>query len=412
MKKKNVKHAISLCMAIPLLALVFSCTSMRETIWYYGHATNFHEYTQKIEKVTFPDGKVADAYLFDKSIEAAAWFATEWYTEGSVVYPVAQAYDKNGGRDAADISPLSYYTIEDLGQLAAYAHEDFGAYGILEDEKGYYVLSISPPIRYRYVDIDAKTAKQHKGELAYKIAYMPKEAYKPVEPFTIPPSKEKTIDPSSIPDSDKQIVPTKATGNGTYYYDKNIAYELQWLAVKIACKGRYDMAYTGDFFTKDPFDHYTTSLIKHLYTKPGVTTEGLDGLFEGICFNYADHAYREMKENWNHYNKLGIMRYWMVGTFANPSDIIAYRIANPGEQPTMTINRRPVIVYTHNRIQAHRNLAGRSATSHAWFWAQSKDGTTYWIDPTWTDNLGRPVYGIVRGNEEITLTPSSDLCMK
>ncbi|MDE7228372.1 MAG: hypothetical protein K2N31_08615 [Treponemataceae bacterium] len=406
MKKKNVRHVISLCMAIPLLALVFSCTSMRETIWYYGHATNFHEYTQKIEKVTFPDGKVADAYLFDKSIEAAAWFATEWYTEGSVVYPVAQAYDKNGGRDAADISPLSYYTIEDLGQLAAYAHEDFGAYGILEDEKGYYVLSISPPIRYRYVDIDAKTAKQHKGELAYKIAYMPKEAYKPVEPIIIPPSKKKTIDPSSIPDSDKQIVPTKTTDTGTYYYDPNIAYELQWLAVETACRGVYDYAYAGDFYKPISTGYYTTSLIKQYYTKQGEAHRGL-ATFEGICFDYADFAYQDMKERWSDYNKLGIAKYWMVGTFSDPNDIIAYRIANPGEQPTTTINHTPVIVFTHNPITAHDR-----ATKHAWFWAQSKDGTTYWIDPTWTDSEGKPVYGIVRGNKEIRLTPSSDLCMK
>ena len=91
----------------------------------------------------------------------------------------------------------------------------------------------------------------------------------------------------------------------------------------------------------------------------------------------------------------------------SPNDIIAYRIANPGEQPTTTINHTPVIVFTHNPITAHDR-----ATKHAWFWAQSKDGTTYWIDPTWTDSEGKPVYGIVRGNKEIRLTPSSDLCMK
>lgn len=405
MKKKSVRYAVSLCMAIPLLALVFSCTSMRETLWYYGHATNFHEYDQKIEKVTFPDGKVADAYLFDKSIEAAAWFATEWYTEGSVVYPVAQAYDKNGGRDAADISPLSYYTIEDLGQLAAYAHEDFGAYGILEDEKGYYVLSISPPIRYRYVDIDAKTAKQHKGELAYKIAYMPKEAYKPVEPIIIPPSKKKTIDPSSLPDSDKQIVPTKATDTGAYYYNKDLAYQLQFLAVETACVGTYDMAYTDNFRAKNPVDNYTTSLMKTYFTQRDRTTRTI--MFEGICFDYADFMYQAMERERDTLNKLGIRQYWMVGVHGDPNTIELFRIAKEGEVADKLQNGRPIIVYDYYRVTAHNNT-----TNHAWIWAQGKDGTMYWIDPTWTDNSGKPVYGIVRGNKEESLSPASDLCVK
>ncbi len=73
----------------------------------------------------------------------------------------------------------------------------------------------------------------------------------------------------------------------------------------------------------------------------------------------------------------------------------------------MTINRTPVVVFSHNHILAHDR-----ATNHAWFWVQSTDGTVYWIDPTWTDNTGRPVYGIVRGGKEIELSPSSSLCVR
>lgn len=58
------------------------------------------------------------------------------------------------------------------------------------------------------------------------------------------------------------------------------------------------------------------------------------------------------------------------------------------------------------------NQADNGATKHAWLWAQAKDGTVYWIDPTWTDNSGRPVYGIVRAGAEIQLPPASDLCVK
>ena len=406
MKKNCVRRIVLVYMAIPLLALL-SCTSMSETFWYMKNGLSFHNYDKKIEKVTFPDGKVADAYLFDRSIEAAAWFSTEWYTEGSVVYPVAQAFDKNGGRDAADISPLSYYTIEDLGQLSEYAqgNDDFGAYGILEDEKGYYVLSISPPIRYRYIDIDAKTAREHKGELAYKVAYMPKEAYKPMQPITVPPSKKKTIDPSTIPDSDRQIIPTKTTDSGAYYYNASLAYQLQWLAVETACVGKYDMAYTGDFRTKNPTDNYTTSLMKQYFTRRDGTTRTIT--FEGICFDYADFMYQAMEREQNTLNKLGIRQFWMVGVHGDSNTLELFRIAKDGEVSDRKQNGMPIIVDDYYRVTAHDNI-----TYHAWIWAQSKDGTMYWIDPTWTDNSGRPVYGIVRGNKEIPLTPSSDLCVR
>ena len=36
----------------------------------------------------------------------------------------------------------------------------------------------------------------------------------------------------------------------TIYYDSILANQLQWLSVKIACIGKYDMAYTGDFKAK------------------------------------------------------------------------------------------------------------------------------------------------------------------
>ena len=97
----------------------------------------------------------------------------------------------------------------------------------------------------------------------------------------------------------------------------------------------------------------------------------------------------------------------MVGTFEDSENIITYRLAEKGETPDTTINRTPVVVYTQNHIKAHDG-----ATGHAWFWVQSTDGTVYWVDPTWTDNSGRPVFGIVRGGKEIQLTPSSSLCVK
>lgn len=405
MTKNYIKRVVLVCMAIPLLTLL-SCSSIpiEDLVWFVNNRQSFHHYDKKIEKLTFPDGKVADAYLFNKAIEGSAWYYTEWDTKGSVVYPVAQAVARNGG-GTIDISLLSYYAIEDLGQLSKYAHEDFSAFGVLESTNGYYVLSIAPPGHFRN-DISERTARKHKGQLVYKIAYVPKQAYEPVQPVVIPTSKKTTIDPSTIPNSDRQIIPAKPTNNGAYYYNANLAYQLQWLAVRIACIGTYDMAYTGDFRAKNPTDHYTTRFIKSYLAKSGQTTRGTL-LFEGICFDYADFMYQEIKQNWHRYNNLGITQYWMVGTFADSNDIITYRVANSEEQSTMTINGIPVVVFAHNRIQAHNG-----ATNHAWIWAQSYDGTMYWVDPTWTDNLGRPVYGVVRGGQEVQLTPSTDLCVR
>ena len=243
----------------------------------------------------------------------------------------------------------------------------------------------------------------HKNEFAYDVGFIPKKMYK-VPPVKLNPAKTQPFNPSAIPDSDRNLAPVASKGNETYYYDTNLANKLQWLAVKIACKGVYDMAYTGNFRARNPTDYYKTSFIKsYLAKNDGRASKGTV-LFEGICFDYADFAYQELKDNQKDYPN--VANFWMVGTFENSSDIVAYRLAGAGENSTMTINRTPVVVFSHNHILAHDG-----ATNHAWFWVQSTDGTVYWIDPTWTDNTGRPVYGIVRGGKEIQLTPSSDLCV-
>ncbi len=219
------------------------------------------------------------------------------------------------------------------------------------------------------------------------------------------PAKIQPFNPSAVPDSDRNLAPVTPNGNGAYYYDENLAYHLQWLAVKIACKGVYDMAYTGNFRQKNPVDYYKTSFIKnYLATNDGMASKGAT-LFEGICFDYADFAYQELKEKRKEYPN--VSGFWMVGTFNDPSTIVAYKIAGAGETPTTQINRTPVVIYSENHILAHDN-----ATSHAWIWVQATDGTVYWVDPTWTDNTGRPVYGIVRGGQEIYLKPDSRFCVQ
>ncbi|MBO4727213.1 MAG: hypothetical protein J5631_02170 [Spirochaetaceae bacterium] len=399
-----------------------------------------------MENCLLPDGKTATVYVFNNIYDGVAWQNVQkrkfspsykqkakenneyfeshgmdvsnsdwnWYPTGPLTPYFQAAYfiiEKYGLDAAKELeitksSPISYYNATDLGQLSSYLKKlDSGATACYEDSDGVYSISICRPKNIKVCQGNKEILKLHKNEFAYAVGFIPKELYK-VPPVKLNPAKTQPFNPSSIPDSDRNLVPLAPTkGNETYYYDTNLANMLQYLAVKIACKGVYDMAYTGNFRARNPTDYYKTSFIKKdLAKNDGKASKGTV-LFEGICFDYADFAYQELKDNQKDYPN--VANFWMVGTFENSSDIVAYRLAGAGENSTMTINRTPVVVFSHNHILAHDG-----ATNHAWFWVQSTDGTVYWIDPTWTDNTGRPVYGIVRGGKEIQLTPSSDLCVK
>ena len=264
----------------------------------------------------------------------------------------------------------------------------------------------SPPKDLVALRGNKKEQERHNGEIGYEVVYIPRVMYKKIEPPKLTPAKVTPFNPNDIlPDPNYDLVPVAPSGNGAYYYDNTLANQLQWLAVLTACKGTYDMAYTGDFSQKNPTDYYQTRFIKqYLATNDGRASKGTT-LFEGICFDYADFAYQELKQNKLNYPR--VANFWMVGTFSDPNDIVAYRLANEGEQSNFTINRTPVVVNSHNHIYAHDG-----ATSHAWFWVQATDGIIYWVDPTWTDNSGRPVYGIVRGGREVQLEANPAYCVK
>lgn len=390
-----------------------------------------------IKKCELPDGKIADVYIFNNIYDQIAWqnvqsraYSKDWkryaekcikqaekYDEDTSYYkwnptgPLTPFYrqwgnleEKYGSADAANkicigASPVSYYKREELGQLSEYMKTlDCAAQACYEDSEGVYLLTI---VKTKYIPqsyiVSNKMKKLHKDEFVYEVGFIPKEMYKE-DPIKLDPAKTEPYDPSIIPDSDLNLVPVISTSKGEYYYSEEMATKLQWLAVKIACKGIYDMAYTGNFYAKNPNDYYKTSFIKkYLANDDGKTSRGTL-LFEGICFDYAEFAYQEVSAKKSDY--LDITRYWMVSTFTDSSDIVLYKVAETGEIPDMTINTTPVVVFAHQHVLAHD-----AAKNHAWLWLQSSDGTIYWIDPTWTDNTGRPVYGIVRGGKEIQLDP-------
>ena len=472
--KREKRAFFNCCMLLSMVLTMFLLMSCTSLIFGKNSARMEDELPKDVSEYCdhhlknyrFPDGKVADVYVFDSVGDQYYWqsvqrgavnpetrklykeriaesktkqqeyaqqygqnsmpakqqgkFIAEYNWRLNVKGPNTPFYkvffslvEQYGGEDkvmemakAQGAMPaISYYKLEDLGELAAYMTEGAAAQATFEDATGAYLLTIAPPKNMTQLQKNKAEQKRHKGELAYEVAYIPRTAYPKITPPKLSPAKVTPINPNSIPDSDRNLSPVSPSGNGAYYYDEDLAYQLQWLAVKIACKGVYDMAYTGDFRAKNPTDHYKTSFIKkYLATNDGRASKGTT-LFEGICFDYADFAYQELSENRKNYSSR-ITNFFMVGTFEDSNDIVAYRLAKDGERSDMTINRTPVVVYNHNHIRAHGD-----ATSHAWFWVVAADGTVYWVDPTWTDNSGRPVYGIVRGGQEMPLPPASALCV-
>ena len=480
--KKILK--VSCCISIVILAVSFvSCVSML-----YGKVgqkiyedmprdlSNSEYCDYKIEKYKFPDGKIADAYLFndlhdqafflnlqkDALIEDGAkignkYVGRKYYKEKLAYHKERLAYysdpknysekmiamDKDsiarynwylnvkgpmtpfykqytklleqhdGQKELLKLTEsqkelfvVSFYKTEELGALGTYMAENKSyASACYEDAKGVYWLRFSPPEDLVSLRGKKEEQKRHSGEIGYEVVFIPRSMYPKINPPKIPPAKVTPLNPNALPDSDRDLKPVAPSGNGAYYYDETLAYQLQWLAVKIACKGMYDMAYTGDFRAKNPIDYYKTSFIKKYLVTEGKVSRGID-TFEGICFDYAIHTYNDLKDNKKSYSSR-IAKFYMVGTFKDATDIIAYRIAESGEKADMTINQTPVVVFSHNNIRAHD-----AATSHAWFWVQATDGTMYWIDPTWTDNSGRPVYGIVRGGQEMQLPYDQRLCVR
>lgn|GEM_PF-3390033 len=423
----------------------------------------------KIEKYKFPDGKVADVYIFDEIHDQALWlnlqkdrFDSTWRkyyqtqldsakqsTDDAIVNgivsllagtkqsksrkieeanwylnvtgPMTPFYkhytkllEQHGGQKELlkmaeaqkELFVSSFYKTEELGLLGILMSDNSSASACYEDSTGVYWIRVSSPASMVSLRGQKNEQERHKGEIGIDVVYIPRTMYPKITPPKLKPAKVTPVNPNSIPDSSRNLTPVNSTGNNAYYYDADLAAQLQWIAVKVACKGTYDMAYTGNFRAKNPTDYYKTSFIKrYLASNDGQASKGTT-LFEGICFDYADFAYQELSANKKNYSSR-ISNFYMVGTFNDSNDIITYRLAKAGEASNMIINRTPVVFFGHNHVKAHGN-----ATNHAWFWVTMKDGTVYWVDPTWTDGEGYPVYGIVRGGQEMQLPVDQSLCIR
>jgi len=183
----------------------------------------------------------------------------------------------------------------------------------------------------------------------------------------------------------------------------SLADELQWLAVRTACIGVYNSAQTRNPTLEDPKDHYQPSDIREFLTvRSGAETK--TDMFYGVCFNYAQAAYEDMTQNSSYYRQMGVRGWYIASVADNPRQITLSEPVRRESEADMIMNGVYVKTVSVQNARAHNDT-----TNHAWLWVYGKKGEIYWIDPTWTDNTGYVVWGVVRNGEEIQLNPLESL---
>lgn len=189
---------------------------------------------------------------------------------------------------------------------------------------------------------------------------------------------------------------------------------IQDLAIQTACIGKYSATQAGGGWYDDPYDYYTPDMMAERFKKmSGNMTRTTT--FYGVCFDYAEFAYQDIKSYELYYNQNGMYekQYFLAGVDSNPNTIT---LSSPTNRDGATSVQNGVYVKTYGsssyrNVKTHKMTSGTRATHHSWLWIQRNDGVWFWIDPTWTDNLGYVVYGYVSNGEEIQLRPDEKYCI-
>ncbi|MDE5797536.1 MAG: hypothetical protein K2H73_00700, partial [Treponemataceae bacterium] len=201
---------------------------------------------------------------------------------------------------------------------------------------------------------------------------------------------------------------------------------IQALAGLTACKGRYDTHKTSNPRSpeeEEKLDKYKkSSLTTFLAFMSGYKTSTPN--FDGVCYDYAKTALKEIESSESWWNGQGMYerQYWIAGDYKKNPNImeLVYPVNSASEASKDSAGKlrtiwggyikaydRTLSVKTHR----HNNGQGSRATNHAWLWIERMDGVQFWIDPTWTDNVGYVVYGYVKDGEEIQCRPDRDFCI-
>ena len=185
---------------------------------------------------------------------------------------------------------------------------------------------------------------------------------------------------------------------------------LQDLAVQTACLGMYSTAQTGVYVTSrydDPPDWYDPPMLANRFAAMSGNMTRIN-TFYGVCFDYAQFAWDDIKRYQKSYNDAGMIgQQWYIAV-TNKNDPYTIILYDPVSRENATIISNGVYLKENSR---HRVYAHDGATGHAWLWVQHSNGTWYWIDPTWTDNTGYVWWGIVKNGEEIQYDPDPKYCV-
>ncbi|HCC36536.1 MAG TPA: hypothetical protein DEQ14_02390 [Treponema sp.] len=185
---------------------------------------------------------------------------------------------------------------------------------------------------------------------------------------------------------------------------------LQDLAIQTACLGMYSTAQTGVLVTSrydDPLDYYDPPLMANRFANMSGNKTRID-TFYGVCFDYAQFAWDDIKNYQKIYNDAGMKDqqwYIAVANAGDPYTIILYDPV-PKERATIISNGIYLKENSRYKVQTHDKAEG-----HAWLWVQHENGVWYWIDPTWTDNTGFPWWGIVKDGKEMQFFPDPKFCI-
>lgn len=181
--------------------------------------------------------------------------------------------------------------------------------------------------------------------------------------------------------------------------------------MQTACIGQYSATQAGGGWYDDPQDYYTPPMMAARFKQMSGNQTKTD-TFYGICFNYAQAAYDDIKKYKSTYNEKGMYEtsWYIASAGPNGNSIDLYDPCTK-EQATVIKNGVYVKRNTTFNYKTHKILNGTRATNHAWLLIKRNDGVWFWIDPTWTDNLGYVVYGYISNGEEIQLRPDEKYCI-
>ena len=197
----------------------------------------------------------------------------------------------------------------------------------------------------------------------------------------------------------------------SFLYPDSFTNIIQDLAMQTACIGQYSATQAGGGWNDDPHDYYTPKMLAERFKEmSGDMTRTVT--FYGVCFDYAQFAWDDIKKYQSSYNKAGMINQeWYLVYVASDSNKLQLEDPVSAEKADVIHNGIYLKKKYEKNVKAHKGLNGVRATYHEWLWIQRSDGVWFWIDPTWTDNLGYVVYGYVANGEEIQLRPDEKFCI-